>query len=994
MSGPGSLGERRVVWLALIVLAVLGTIAAGITLSRNRKVERQFAQVPIRPESADLPDPTTPGGPVSSRLSIARSGPGEQGAGKAGPPIVRMGPASYHESSPNRVDESVLAHEIIRQAVLCTARDAGSVIRDSTLGDAMSNAGETANIEVSSFFALGQVPFAVLARQEGGERKVLASFVLGRPMGPYIDYAALIEQVEVLSRSPDGLLKVLRLAGLAVVSRGPRTDGDPDPEVERRLGRLTFTEQFAAVRLLNAEIREHGESPARLGALARGYANLSVLAEFHWGSRSKALKARALIAAQRLVARDPGSAHARWHRAYARALSGFQKDALDDLAAARLLMDREPEAGPPPAWAPMVEHLCRFRTTPLLKARQGPHGGLAMFLAFLTVEDSRAGVVRALGLGRELLVENPECFRVHDKLCEVGGAGSFRTTTLAGLRAMDDTIPRRLKQLPGLPGKARAELDAGGPEASVVKSLVGAGESPDDLGDPSWASLGRMVADTRFALVYRRADFLKHVLEGPVDGFLKDAWPTVADHPHRSALAAFRLDPRRDHEDYNHLMEKVTIPDIGYNEYPFIYQVGLGDLVRHVHLLSMMLSHGDSSYRDLVGLLTHLRPDAMAVAARDMGRNCPHSPLWKARLIQDDWGYAGPYSREWEAGAGEHPDVLSALGSRFLHLERWDDAVRCLKRATELSPDISSFRLLAQAYRGRGDRESWEKTLHAALETEDIGLGHMVVQIELADDMMGRGEWAKALPLAEAAASGGARDGLLCLARCREGMGDWGGAEACRRRSTQQHPSEGWMDWFLFCKRTGHGDVDGAKRFAEDYVALSGDRPAEELLETVGYLHIVDGKAREAVDILRPLYLKTVAPSTGIILAALLDGLDEPAERDRILGELSRSPQTRVEKLDGLLNVLRRSFSAKVPGPFDPAALADALGQIPASRRHAVSVFTASILHNHGEAERAKILLRRGLTVMPDDSWERALATIWLDAWEHEAGAAGPPPTE
>ena len=67
-----------------------------------------------------------------------------------------------------------------------------------------------------------------------------------------------------------------------------------------RLGRMAFTDQFAAVRALHAAIRTDGPSPSRLAALSRAYANLGLLTEFQWDAASLAYKARAILYAQRL----------------------------------------------------------------------------------------------------------------------------------------------------------------------------------------------------------------------------------------------------------------------------------------------------------------------------------------------------------------------------------------------------------------------------------------------------------------------------------------------------------------------------------------------------------------------------------------------------------------------------------------------------------------------------------------------------------------------
>ena len=74
-------------------------------------------------------------------------------------------------------------------------------------------------------------------------------------------------------------------------------------DVEKRLESLSMVETFAAVRRLHEAIRADGESPARLAALARAYAQLGMLTEFLWSPAHRVFKARALLYAERLKQR-------------------------------------------------------------------------------------------------------------------------------------------------------------------------------------------------------------------------------------------------------------------------------------------------------------------------------------------------------------------------------------------------------------------------------------------------------------------------------------------------------------------------------------------------------------------------------------------------------------------------------------------------------------------------------------------------------------------
>ena len=76
--------------------------------------------------------------------------------------------------------------------------------------------------------------------------------------------------------------------------------------LDDRLAEMNYLSQYAALRKLHEEIKEHGESPELLGAVVRGYANLGTLTEHLWVIDARVYKARALLYAERLLRRLPG----------------------------------------------------------------------------------------------------------------------------------------------------------------------------------------------------------------------------------------------------------------------------------------------------------------------------------------------------------------------------------------------------------------------------------------------------------------------------------------------------------------------------------------------------------------------------------------------------------------------------------------------------------------------------------------------------------------
>ena len=127
----------------------------------------------------------------------------------------------------------------------------------------------------------------------------------------------------------------MRKLGLDGGPNKVRDDAAVPRDIERRLEGLSVIDTFAAIRMLHEAIRDDGESPARLAALARAYAQLGVLTEYQWSPAASGLQGAGPALRRAAPRRDPNSPHATWNRAFVRALVGFHAEALADLDAAK-----------------------------------------------------------------------------------------------------------------------------------------------------------------------------------------------------------------------------------------------------------------------------------------------------------------------------------------------------------------------------------------------------------------------------------------------------------------------------------------------------------------------------------------------------------------------------------------------------------------------------------------------------------------------------------
>ena len=257
-------------------------------------------------------------------------------------------------------------------------------MRDAWLGDPMPNQGENA-------------PLEVLPGSGGGAQvEILRGFapspvVIGRAklaLSKDRGYSQLLVDAEQLSRG--SFVTVLKQAGFPGSAHARKPDVAVPEDIEKLLTEMSFCSQFRAVRRLHELTGTQGESPALLGALVRGYANLGMLTEFHWHPAHQVFKSRALLYAQRMTATADDRISGQWHKAYALAAAGLPALALEELAAADKKPD-PPEKKPvpkKPAWVDMIAAYCHYDVEKLKPAKTTP--SLASGVAWLLGQNGAA----------------------------------------------------------------------------------------------------------------------------------------------------------------------------------------------------------------------------------------------------------------------------------------------------------------------------------------------------------------------------------------------------------------------------------------------------------------------------------------------------------------------------------------------------------------------------------------------------------------------------
>jgi hypothetical protein len=842
----------------------------------------------------------------------------------AAAPVVYLGRSSVFALPGSKgVLSGRMLRELARQSFLVTARDQlGLRTRDVSLGDEMPGEGEDVPFEVLT--ASESQPVLDVRQGFAPPGKTLLHEVLGVAPAPpedisrgkfvvSIDYRAVLVEMEKLSRGK--FVEAVQRAGFQGKPNALRDAAGVPQEIEQALQKMDFMSQFSAVRQLHELVRADGQSPERLGALVRGYANLGLLTEFHWHPAHKAFKARALVYAQRMVSSDKQPWRAAWHRAYAFALAGLHRLALDDLETAGKQWQAAAKDGRQrPAWVDLIDAYCRFAHARLHAAgEEGPEKNLAQLLWFDSIQHSyhTATIIQA---AIQMLQKHPGCFPALDALCEHGGVSVGHAASSAPLVVAGKMLYVRALAIPGLPPAAvkiaraagegeNADDDEGvvkefSVRAKLIRALLesdgsvpakAAGAAPPakppadaaalDRGEPSWVCLGRLVSNLSFVHAWRRAYFLQHKLGVPTDDFIKQAAPLVEAHPYRQYLATYSMDPAAQASAW----EKVTIPepdDLEYQEAFMWLQYQSRHLPAAAGMHVMVASRQDHTPRDCYTLannglaVDHLWWSAVLLRASPFS---PVGPAFAVEFCGDD--YKARFA-EWEKAAADYPAVALAFARRAKAAERWEEAEKWLKLVAAAG-DIDAIQQLATLYALQGKWDLWVATLEESLKAPDFGLSHARARTCIARYYMHGKQWEKALPYATAAAEAYSEWGLRVLAECREAMHDWTAAEAIYKAMGERYPMV-TEDWYAFCRRSGRGDLDAARRAA---AAVIGPRRLGGKGAIAYYLLEKDpARARMRLE----FYAKDGNPVCDLHVALLADQAHDNATRDKILDRVKQ----------------------------------------------------------------------------------------------------------
>jgi tetratricopeptide (TPR) repeat protein len=842
--------------------------------------EPAVAETPTPPAPVSEPAPATPPGPATPPASAPATptAPNRPATPLANltVPVVYLEPADLIAPAKDRT-HALLLRELARQGFLVAARDGlGLSTRDATIGeDPPDDLPADNRLALTDLLWINQPSAVQVGRGPAQTRAALWSETLPQVKQEPADLLNMTVAAEQHSR--DGFLAALRRIGFTGQPNRPGSAAVPD-DVEVALADPCELAQCVAVRKLHARVRAEGESPALLGALARGYANLGLLTERLWGSACKAFQARGLLYAQRLVAAEPSSPWGLWHRAYAAALAGAHAWALSDLSAAAALP--APPNGPP-GWVGLIDALVRFDTArlgqPQADAKLAPW---AAVFRYLTVEGPDS-VQLSVALGTAALKAAPDCARVRDGMAEIGGIAHRRRATADSLRAFGESLHRRLSALPDLPAEPAKLLKDKGTEPAVVAALVAAGK-PRDAGELTWAVPGRLAEEARFAQLLTRLEFLRDVAQQPAVEELKAWRPAVAGHPLVAYLETYARPLKKDeHVRWNdQVVTSLRLRDFRPRHEPLYRALVRVGKAQRTWAWEMITTTADQTYGDQYALYRLHEPteDTMR-SASNLARVSHHAPVARAAYVDHRWPDAEPLVAGWEAET-QSPILFSALGRRYASRKQWAAAERCLRKAIDRSADSPAYEALADVYSAQGKPNESVSTLEALLKRPDVDADLARIGLLLARRLLTAGDAARALPFAEAAAEAETEKSVDVAIECAERLGDWAKAEGWARRISERHPDRVDL-WFLWCHRTGRGDLATATALVDQWQSRPNTEPEARDYLIAAARHLLGDSPGSGAAMLESAARMDKSARARLLAGVMYDAAGRPDDRDR-----------------------------------------------------------------------------------------------------------------
>lgn len=641
-----------------------------------------------------------------------------------------------------------------------------------------------------------------------------------------------------------------RLATESAEAEGDAADFDI-AEVEKRLLKVDVITQFGMVRAIHEQIAKEGESPELLSLLVRGYAHLSLHTLHHWNASTDVFAARAALYARRLLDKSSESDLAQWNTAYMWAILGLPNHASEVLDDLKQRDSYDPDTLP--AWTKLIEPIIEFDRDSLKQLAEEDESEIAPWAARMFYQVSFFYRYPEWMYEAGMLVARiaPQSYDVYDNMAQRGvRLGVIRQGAAMSPMAMARFAPESLDAVPGMPDTIRALLPTDPIKAALAKTLYSDPE-PNDAFSPvptliadrlrdyskqetsraiSFSALGYLLREEVLVQAANVLDVSRAGTEVSAQPIIDGVLPFLKDHRYAAFIKAYDLNRFRSSKEYRELTKDLRIVDTCNSMNLLTFNMGgveddEGNEIGSTAWRRMRRDY--NTYTAVDALFTF----STSINIRDGRESNALKWLWLDRPALNDSDIVRraemqlrarlpdlPTAEEvkkWEEETKFDPLCFSLLASFYSKLGDSEAAIRCYEKSLESMPTIDATFGLARLHEAAGDYDKWEEVQLDFLDSPDLGLEHARIHSNLAWGLMRRGLWKKAKPHAVESAQTWSAWGMRDASIACEGLADWEESEFWIREASANYPTTSGANWYLWCKRTGRGDLQSAKPLAE-----------------------------------------------------------------------------------------------------------------------------------------------------------------------------------
>ncbi|MBY0588246.1 hypothetical protein K2X85_13800 [bacterium] len=776
----------------------------------------------------------------------------------------------------------LLAREIIRQAVLMSAREEfGLVTRDETLGDPKGD-GEWLTLETMSEVLLdGSATYQISCESEKVPFDSFAQLKF-RHLSTGLDYGDLsrvcLESARKdVAKGLEGVGFSRRDPSLVAANRKELPD-----EVRKLVAHFSPLSQFAAVRRLHSDMAKDGATPAHFAALSEAYTNLGVLCHPLWLSQTEAFLARGLLYADRVLESDPTSPQGDWSKAYALAMMGCYPLARESIASAEKKSGAR--ASTPAAWEslllPLVEGDWQGIEAAVKKGKPGFEWG--EWARWRSMGGDFWMGRRVAEVARDHVESNgPLCVPLTFQLFHSSAINNSHLAMRSFLPALADETERYVSKLVSLPDSIADDVQEGPAGLlSTTQKLIEL--AAKDRAEPSTAALALLIEDLVLSHSVSTLRFMKERWGVPWGDYYAMVEPLVRHHPYRSFLS---LAGGLDTDDPTELASRYLKEPRLDHRFPMIsathrlYGVkengrDIGQTIWH-----SIVSGRDYTGLDMVDYINGLGDDRDKLKQHKAYIELAGARPFCVASIAKFERSTGDVSKEVLADTvGRHPESATLLAEAFMHMQEIDWGVRTYRQALDVDGEPTTFLKLAEIHQAQVEPEKWRAVLEEMLQQPEQDLSHANARIQIAEYYIDRNEFKEAMPYADEAATTFMARGLICAYICADGSGLYPKAEGYLRALSGRYPSEG-LQWYLWCQRSGKGDIKSAREVMSPILQSLRQRTDAESQRVLALIYEMEEESDRARLAWETAYQRQPSP---LDLVGLLIDAHEQKDQERI----------------------------------------------------------------------------------------------------------------